>query len=43
MGHLDVTFNDEGEIEYHRGNPILLDNTVVQGKNIRVQKCNLKK
>ena len=31
MGHLQLTFNDEGVVTSYTGNPILLDNSVEQG------------
>ena len=32
MGVLNVTFDDGGEVQSWDGNPVLLDNTIPQGK-----------
>ena len=32
LGELNVVFNDNGEVESYSGNPILLDNSVPEGK-----------
>ena len=32
LGYLNVTFDDKGEVTGWSGNPILLDNSVVEGK-----------
>ena len=38
LGRLDVEFDDEGKIVSYSGNPILLDNSVEQGKFKKIDK-----
>jgi hypothetical protein len=32
MGYLNLTFDDDGDLVYWNGNPILLDSSVPQGE-----------
>ena len=42
LGELNVVFNDNGEVESHSGNPILLDNSVPEGEIYMYSKTCLK-